>query len=66
MTTITEDVGLPNLDLGDLELWKDGPPHEVFDRLRGEPLHFSALGDFEHERGFWSVVRFDDTPIRRG
>ena len=60
MTTVTEDVSLPNLDLSDLDLWKDGPPHEVFDRLRDEPLHFSALGDFEHERGFWSVVRFDD------
>ena len=44
------------LDLGSLELWKDGPPHEIFEQLRHEPLHFSPLADFEHERGFWSVV----------
>jgi len=48
------------LDLGSLELWKDGPPHEIFEQLRHEPLHFSALADFEHEAGFWSVVTFED------
>jgi cytochrome P450 len=48
------------LDLGNLDLWRDGPPHDVFAQLRREPLHFSPLGDFEHERGFWSVVRFED------
>src|SRR5436853_146694 len=50
-----------NLDLSNLELWGDGPPHEVFELLRREePLHWSELADFEQERGFWSVVRFDD------
>src|SRR6478609_6478447 len=49
-----------DLDLSDLGLWRDGPPHEVFEQLRREPLHFSALGDFPDERGFWSVVRYDD------
>jgi len=49
-----------DLDLANLDLWKDGPPHELFDRLRHEPLHFSPLADFEHEAGFWSVVRFED------
>ncbi len=51
---------LAGLDLGNLDLWKDGPPHEVFEQLRHEPLHFSQLADFEHERGFWSVVTYDD------
>ena len=27
---------------------------------REEPLHWSELGDFADENGFWSVVRFDD------
>jgi cytochrome P450 len=50
-----------DLDVSDLELWAEGPPHEVFEMLRREdPLHWSELGEFEHERGFWSVVRFDD------
>ncbi|MSW95900.1 MAG: cytochrome P450, partial [Actinobacteria bacterium] len=49
-----------DIDLGDLDLWRDGPPHELFAQLRREPLHFSELADFEHERGFWSVVRYED------
>jgi cytochrome P450 len=48
------------LDLSDLSLWKDGPPHEIFRELRGQDLHFSALGDFPNETGFWSVVTYDD------
>jgi cytochrome P450 len=48
------------LDISDLSHWKDGPPHEIFRELRSQPLHFSALGDFPHERGFWSVVTFED------
>ncbi|MGE5408285.1 MAG: cytochrome P450 [Syntrophothermus sp.] len=60
MATSAPAPDLADLDLADLELWKDGPPHELFERLRSEPLHFSPLADFEHERGFWSVVRFDD------
>jgi len=61
MTTISPAGELSALDLGNLDLWKDGPPHEIFDLLRrDEPLHWSALADFEHEAGFWSVVRFED------
>ncbi len=61
MTMISPAGELSALDLGNLELWKDGPPHEIFDLLRrDDPLHWSALADFEHEAGFWSVVRFED------
>ena len=59
MTTTTA-ADRADLDLANLELWRDGPPHELFAQLRREPMHFSALEDFEHERGFWSVVRFED------
>lgn len=48
------------LDVSDLSLWKDGPPHEVFRELRAQDLHFSPLSDFPHETGFWSVVTFED------
>lgn len=52
---------LAGIDLSDLSLWQDGPPHEVFERLRREdPLHFSELAGFPHEQGFWSVVRHAD------
>jgi cytochrome P450 len=61
MSTIAPPTDLAEVDLSDLELWKDGPPHDLFERLRAEEgLHFSELGDFEWESGFWSVVRFDD------
>jgi cytochrome P450 len=54
-------IDLTELDLSDLELWRDGPPHDIFDALREEaPLHWSELGDFDWESGFWSVVRYDD------
>ena len=49
-----------DLDISDLSLWNDGPPHEIFRELRAQDLHFSRLGDFPNENGFWSVVTFDD------
>jgi cytochrome P450 len=57
----TPTIDLAGLDLGNLDLWREGPPHEVFETLRREaPLHWSELEDFSWESGFWSVVRFDD------
>jgi cytochrome P450 len=61
MATASSSIDLAGLDLSDLELWRDGPPHDIFDALRAEaPLHWSELGDFSWESGFWSVVRYDD------
>ena len=61
MSTIAPTQDLAELDVSNLDLWHDGPPHEVFTRLREEdPLHWSELGDFPSESGFWSVVRYDD------
>ncbi len=52
---------LSELDVSNLELWRGGPPHEIFTQLREEaPLHWSDLGDFGWESGFWSVVRHED------
>ena len=57
----TPTVDLAELDMSNLELWRDGPPHELFRRLREqEGLHWSELGDFPNEGGFWSVVRAED------
>jgi cytochrome P450 len=44
------------------ELWKDGPPHELFRELRGEcPVHWtSRISEYPDESGFWSVTRADD------
>jgi cytochrome P450 len=61
MSTLAPELDLTELDLSDLRWWGQGPPHEFFERLRHTPgLHFSELGDFPEERGFWSVVRYND------
>jgi hypothetical protein len=41
----------PDLDLSDLRLWQDGPPHALFAMLRGEhPVHWSSLRGFQKSR----------------
>jgi cytochrome P450 len=44
------------------ELWLDGPPHDVFAKLRSEcPIHWtSRIGDYPNEAGYWSVTRAQD------
>lgn len=52
---------LSSVDVSDYSLWRDDPPYELFARLRAErPMHFSPLGAFPDEAGFWSVVRHQD------
>ena len=44
------------------ELWREGPPHELFGRLRAEcPVHWTgAIPDFPGQPGYWSVTRPED------
>jgi cytochrome P450 len=59
--TVIAPRQLDQLDLGDLSLWEDGPPHDVFTRLRADaPVHWSPLGDHPGEAGFWSITRAAD------
>jgi cytochrome P450 len=53
---------LDQLLLGSLEHWEDGPPHEMFKRLRAEcPVHWTEkIEEFPTEAGFWSVTKPDD------
>jgi cytochrome P450 len=46
----------------DREHWLDGPPHELFSRLRSEcPVHWTArVSEYPDEDGYWSVTRPDD------
>ena len=62
MTVIdVQDVPVEEIDLGSLELWEQGPPHAVFERLRREaPVHWSAMADWDDEPGFWSITRAED------
>ncbi len=61
MSTIAPPKDLAEYDVSNLDLWRDGPPHELFTRLREQKgLHWSPMGDFPNESGFWSIVRYDD------
>jgi cytochrome P450 len=58
----TVGSGLESINVGDREYWLDGPPHELFKRMRGEcPIHWTAhIEEFPEEAGFWSVTQADD------
>jgi cytochrome P450 len=59
--SVISEQDLDRIDLGDLGLWEEGPPHDLFARLRREaPLHWSPLADYPEEAGFWSVTRAAD------
>jgi len=55
-------IGLDEILVTERELWQDGPPHEVFERLRSEyPVHWPArMPEYPDEAGFWSVTLADD------
>jgi cytochrome P450 len=56
------DSDLKHVLVGDPQHWEEGPPHELFKRLRAEcPVHWtSRITDFPKEAGYWSVTRADD------
>jgi cholest-4-en-3-one 26-monooxygenase len=53
---------LENVLVIDREGWADGPPHELFKRLRGEcPVHWSdRMAEFPEQAGYWSVTTAED------
>jgi cytochrome P450 len=53
---------LENVLVGERELWQDGPPHELFKRLRGEcPVHWTdRITEFPDQAGYWSVTTAED------
>ncbi len=60
MTSTRGDLG--DVLVSELGLWRDGPPHEMFRRLRSEcPVHWTAsIPDYPGEAGYWSVTRPED------
>jgi cytochrome P450 len=60
MTSIGSD--LKHVLVTERELWKEGPPHELFRELRSEcPVHWtSRITEYPREAGFWSVTTADD------
>jgi cytochrome P450 len=60
MTSIDHD--LEKVLVSERELWKDGPPHELFRRMRGEcPVHWTErITEYPEEAGYWSLTTADD------
>jgi cholest-4-en-3-one 26-monooxygenase len=60
MMSIDDD--LENVLVTERELWLDGPPHELFRRLRRDcPVHWTErITDYPEEAGYWSVTAADD------
>jgi cholest-4-en-3-one 26-monooxygenase len=48
--------------MSEWDSWQDGPPHELFKRLRDEcPVHWTErISEHPDEDGYWSVTRADD------
>lgn len=60
-TAAATEVDLAAVDLADPAVWDDGPPYELFARMRREdPVHYSPQRNVPGEGGFWSITRFDD------
>jgi len=48
-------------DLTDISLFRDGPPLEIFRRLRDEqPVHWNAPSPHGSSTGFWNLTRYAD------
>jgi cholest-4-en-3-one 26-monooxygenase len=60
--TPADPVPLDEVLLADREYWQDGPPYELFARMRREcPVHWtSKFSQFPDEAGFWSVTTAED------
>jgi cytochrome P450 len=56
------DENLNEVLLIERERWPDGPPHELFKRMRNEcPVHWTShVPEFPESAGFWSITTADD------
>jgi cytochrome P450 len=61
-TTSRDKTPLDEVRVGDRARFRDGPPHELFRRLRAEcPVHWSdGISEYPAEDGFWSATTADD------
>jgi cytochrome P450 len=61
-TTTDDQTPLAQVCVGDREHFQEGPPLELFRRMRSEcPVHWSSgIAEYPSEEGFWSVTTADD------
>ncbi len=60
MATVGRDID--GMELGEREVWENGPPYEAFKQMRsGCPIHWTdKTASFPEEDGFWSVTKAED------
>jgi cholest-4-en-3-one 26-monooxygenase len=60
VANIQDDIR--DVEITEEELWLEGPPHEMFKRMRAScPVHWTErIWDLPNEAGFWSVTTADD------
>lgn len=60
--TAPTETPIDELLVTEREHWGEGPPHEIFKRLRSEcPVHWtSEISEFPQSPGYWSVTAADD------
>ena len=58
----TRVESLETVQVADEDLWREGPPHELFRELRSNcPVHWSAgIAQSPDDAGFWSVTKAED------
>jgi cytochrome P450 len=61
-STGQDQTPLDQVLVGDLANFTDGPPHDLFRRLRTQcPVHWTErISEYPDEDGFWSVTTADD------
>ena len=51
-------IPLDDLHVSDSDHWQDGPPLEIFKRLRSEcPVHWSEINEYPEEAGYWGIYK---------
>jgi cholest-4-en-3-one 26-monooxygenase len=57
-----EGVDINEVLVTERENWLEGPPHELFRRMRSEcPIHWTdRVTEYPSEAGYWSVSKWDD------
>jgi cytochrome P450 len=60
--TSLDEKPIEDIWVTERDVWEDGPPYEVFKRMRSEcPVHWTdKITDYPQENGYWSVTRADD------
>jgi cholest-4-en-3-one 26-monooxygenase len=58
----TAERNIEAIEVTEREHWVDGPPQELFKRMRSEcPIHWTeSFEEFPEEAGFWSVTTAED------